>query len=432
MPHIHTIRACEVLDSRGDPTVEVDVSLDDGGRGRAQVPAGASRGKAEAFELRDGDPARYFGRGVLKAIENVELVIAPAMRGIEASDQAAVDARLCALDGTPDKRRLGANAILGVSLAVARAAAASAGLPLYSFIGGRAAAELPLPMVNILSVGLHGGGNIDFQDFMVIPLRARSFRQALEDAAAIYRAMKDVLKSRNVYRPGVADEGGYAPALGSNEMGFELMVEAMERAGFVPGRDVAIAVDVAASHFYEKGRYRLAAEGAVLEAGQLIDRIVAWAESYPILSIEDGLAEDDWSGWKLLTERLGKRCQLIGDDLFATNPRRLEKGVREKTANAVLVKMNQVGTITETLEVARLARRHGYRTVFSARSGETEDDSLADLAVATGAGQIKIGAITRSERLAKYNRLLRIEEALGDRAVYRGGEIFAGRNRSAL
>lgn len=398
--------------------MEVEVQLEDGAWGRAIVPSGASTGKAEALELRDGDSLRYLGRGVRRAVANVEQEIGPAMRGAEATDQSLVDDRLRSLDGTDDKRHLGANALLGVSLGVAQAAAASAGLPLYRYLGGASAVELPVPMVNILSGGIHGGGNFDFQDFMVVPLRAQRYSQALEDAVSVYRAMKDVLKSRSVYRAGVADEGGYAPDLPTNEAGFGLMVEALERAGFKPGQDAALAVDVAASHFFKKGRYRLETEGTELEPQEMVERLVNWCGRYPILSIEDGAGEDDWKGWKLLTDRLATRCQLLGDDLFVTNHERLQKGIQERVANAVLVKMNQVGTLTETLEVVELARRHGYRTVVSARSGETEDDSLADLAVATGAGQIKIGSVTRSERLVKYNRLLRIEEELGKRAVY--------------
>ncbi len=429
MPKIRDIHAREILDSRGNPTVEVDVFLDDGARGRGAVPSGASTGKAEALELRDGDPKRYHGRGVLKAIENVEQVIAPSVRGMEAGNQEALDARLRELDGTENKRRLGANALLGVSLAAARAAAASVGVPLYRYLGGEEAVELPVPLVNIASGGLHGGGNIDFQDFQVIPLRAERYSEALHDVVLIYRAMKDVLKSRGVYSAGVADEGGYAPRLQSNEAGFEVMVEAFERAGFAPGKDAAIAVDVAASHFYREGRYQLSTEHEEWSSADLVDRLAAWAARYPVLSVEDGVAEDDYEGWKLLTERLGERCQLIGDDVFVTNIHRLAEGIREGIANAVLVKMNQIGTMSETMEVIRLAQRSGYRTVVSARSGETEDDSMSDLAVGTRAGQLKVGAITRSERLAKYNRLLRIEERLGDRAVYRGVRVFNGLKR---
>jgi len=412
MPKISFVHAREVLDSRGNPTLEVEVFLDDGGFGRSIVPAGASTGKAEALDLRDDDVKRYLGRGMLKAIANVEQVIAPALRGANAMNQPLVDSLLIALDGTPDKSRLGANALLGVSMAVAHAAAASARFPLYRYLGGVAATELPVPMVNIMSGGIHGGGNIDFQDYQVIPLRAGRYSEALANVVAIYRAMKDVLKSRGVFRPGVADEGGYAPALKTNEQGFELMVEAIERAGLKPGQDAAIAVDVASSHFYASDRYRMVREGTETDAEGMVKRLAIWCERYPLISIEDGVAEDDWTGWKLLTERLGSQVQLIGDDLFVTNPARLRKGIEEGVANAVLVKMNQIGTLTETLEVIEMARRHGYRTVVSARSGETEDDTMADLAVATGAGQIKVGAITRSERLAKYNRLLRIEEEL--------------------
>jgi len=401
------------------------VFLGDGAWGRGMVPSGASTGKAEALELRDGDPKRYHGRGVRKAVENVEQVIAPAVEGMEAGDQQALDARLRELDGTEAKSRLGANALLGVSLGVARAAAASARLPLYRYLGGAEARELPVPMVNILSGGLHGGGNIDFQDFQVIPLRAERYSEALHDVVLIYKTMKDVLQARGVYSAGVADEGGYAPRLASNEAGFELMVEAIERAGFKPGKDAAIAVDVAPSHLFAHGRYRLAIEQEELSSSELVARLEKWAERYPILSIEDGVAEDDQAGWKQLSERLGARCQLIGDDLFTTNPRLLAKGIREGIANAVLVKMNQIGTLSETLEVIELARRAGYHTVVSARSGETEDDSMSDLAVATRAGQLKVGAITRSERLAKYNRLLRIEAQLGKHAVYRGAAIYS-------
>ena len=424
MPRITAIHAREVLDSRGNPTVEVDVLLADGTRERAIVPSGASTGKAEALELRDGDMRRYHGRGVLKAVSNVESEIGPALRGSEALEQAAVDERLLELDGTPDKRHLGANALLGVSLGVARAAATSVGLPLYRYLGGSSACDLPVPVVNILSGGAHGGGNIDFQDFMIIPLRAQRYGEALQDVVAVYYAMKDVLKEKGIYQAGVADEGGYAPRLDSNEAGFQLMVEAFERAGLRPGEDAAIAVDVAASQFCENGTYNLAAEGVKLDSRAVVNRLAQCKERYPILSIEDGLGEEDWDGWQDLTGRLGTRCQLIGDDLFVTNPVRLRKGIDCDVANAVLVKMNQVGTLTETLQVVELARQYGYTPVVSARSGETEDDSLADLAVATRATQIKIGAITRSERLAKYNRLLRIEEELGAEAVYRGSSAF--------
>jgi len=423
LPWVTQVRARQILDSRGSPTIQVDVQLSDGSFGRAAVPSGASTGKAEALERRDGDMRRYQGRGVLEAVADVAHLIAPALRGLEATHQAEIDRRLCQLDGTPNKSRLGANTILGVSLAVARAAAASAGMALYKYLGGASAPELPLPMVNILSGRTHGG-SLDFQDYMVIPLRAQRYSEALQDIVAVYRATKDVLKSRDAYQAGVAEEGGYAAKLKSNEEGLEVMVEACERAGLTPGKDAAISLDVAASHFWENGLYRLELERQNLTAQELVSRLEKWAGKYPLLSIEDGLAEDDWDGWRVLTERLGARCQLVGDDLFTTNPQRLRKGIELGVANAVLVKMNQIGTLTETLEVVSLAQRHGYRAVISARSGETEDDSIADLAVATGAGQIKIGAVTCSERLAKYNRLLRIEQELGNDAAYRGGEAF--------
>lgn len=420
---IERVHAREVLDSRGNPTVEVDVALDDGALGRAIVPSGASTGSAEALELRDSDARRYHGKGVLGAVAHVNKEIQDAVRGLDATGQSRLDAMLKELDGTANKSRLGANALLGVSLAVARAAAASAGLPVYRYLGGASATQLPVPMINILSGGMHGGGNIDFQDYQALPLRAQSYSESLHDVSRLYRAMRDVLKRRGVYTPGVADEGGYAPALKTNEQGFELMVEAMKRAGFAPGEDMAIAVDVAASHFYIDGRYRMAAEGIEIDAEGMVERLSDWRRKYPILSIEDGLDENDWEGWKLLTQALGATTQLIGDDLFVTHPARLKQGIEYGAANAILVKMNQIGTLTETLEVIALAKKHGYRTVVSARSGETEDSTMADLAVATGAGQIKIGALTRSERLAKYNRLLRIEEQLGERAVYQS--VFA-------
>ena len=426
MANISQVRAHEILDSRGNPTVEVDVFLDDGSRGRGIVPSGASTGKLEALERRDHDPKRYLGRGVRGALEAIEQVIAPSVRGMEAGDQRALDIRLCELDGTDNKRQLGANAILGVSLGVARAAAASARLPLYRYLGGLGATELPVPMINILSGGLHGGGNFDFQDFQVIPLRAETYSEALHDVVLIYRAMKGVLQEHGVSSAGVADEGGYAPALSSNEAAFQLMVEAIDRAEFEPGKDAAIAVDVAASHFFDGRTYRLTSQREDWSSSDLVERLAAWAGRYPILSIEDGVAEDDEAGWKLLTDKLGHRCQLIGDDLFVTNPKLLAEGIRHGIANAVLVKMNQIGTLSETLEVVKTAQRASYRTVISARSGETEDDSMSDLAVATGAGQIKVGAIIRSERLAKYNRLLRVEAELRRTARYRGAKVFVG------
>jgi enolase 1/2/3 len=430
MPNISQLRAREVLDSRGNPTVEVDAILDDGTLGRAIVPSGASTGKAEALELRDGDPRRYHGRGVLDAVAHVNGEIAQVLRGREAADQAGLDRTLIQLDGTDNKRRLGANALLGVSIAVAHAAAASEGLPLYRYLGGESATELPVPMINLISGGLHGGGNIDFQDFQVIPLVASTFSEALHQCGLIYRAMGDVLRTHGVHRPGVADEGGYAPVLDTNEQGFELTMEAIAAAGFVPGRDAVIAVDLAASQFWQNGVYNLTAEGVRTDAAGMIGRLTDWSRHFPLLSIEDGLAEDDWIGWRALTRELASSVQLIGDDLFVTNPARLRRGISERIASSILVKMNQIGTLTETLEVIQIAKDSGYRTVVSARSGETEDSTLADLAVATGASQIKIGALTRSERLVKYNRLLRIEEQLGASSVYRGAAVFMGLTNS--
>ena len=425
MARILGINAREILDSRGNPTLEVQVTLEDGSRGVAIVPAGASTGTHEAEELRDGELNRYGGMGVVKAVRSVEWEITQVLVGLEASDQTLVDGTLVRLDRTPDKRRLGANAILGVSLAVARAAATSARLPLYRYLGGAAANELPVPLVNIISGGLHGGGNIDFQDFMLVPLRAVTYSQALADVNAVYRAAKTVLQERGVYRPGVADEGGYAPALKTNESGFDVMVEAIQRAGLEPGRDAAIAVDVAASHFCERGTYRLRVSDEELDADEMVERLANCVGRYPIVCIEDGLDEEDWQGWKTLTDRLGERCLLIGDDLFVTHTSRLDRGIEEGIANAILVKINQIGTLSETLDVINLAVRNGYQPVISARSGETEDDFIADLAVATGASLIKVGAITRSERLAKYNRLKRIEQDLGSHAQYRGAQVFS-------
>ncbi len=425
MPAISRLVAREVLDSRGRPTVEVEAVADTGARGRAIVPSGASTGRHEALELRDGDPARHGGLGVRRAVENVRTEIAAAVVGRDLDDQEGLDAALVALDGTPNKGRLGANAILGVSLAAAYAAAAVRGEELYEHLArlwrraagpDAAGPSLPMPMVNLISGGLHAGGNLDFQDFLMIPVGARSYSEALEMVAAVYRALGAVLKAHGDESRLVGDEGGYGPRLGSNEAALGRIVEAVEAAGLAPGSEVAIAIDVAATHFYDPadGRYRLAAEGGnALDAGAMVDRLAAWCAAYPIASIEDGLAEDDWGGWAALTARLGGSTQLIGDDLFVTRVDRLERGAAVGVANAVLVKVNQVGTLSESLAALAAARRLGYRAVVSARSGETEDATIADLAVATGAGQIKIGSIARSERLAKYNRLTRIEEAIG-------------------
>jgi enolase len=416
---IERIHAREVLDSRGNPTVEVEVFCRAGAWGRALVPAGASTGRHEARELRDGDPRRFAGRGVRKAAAHVRDVIAPALRGLPVTAQADIDRTLCALDGTPDKSRLGANALLGVSLACAHAAAACRGLLLWQYLDPDGRARLPLPMVNLISGGLHAGGNLDFQDFLLLPAGARSYSEALEMAVAVYRALAEVLTRHGFEAALVGDEGGFGPKLHSNEQAVELALEAIRRAGLAPGRDAALALDAAASQFYRDGVYHLRREGgAVLSAGDLTDLLHRWVQAYPVASIEDGMAEDDWDGWKLLTESLGRQVQLIGDDLFVTQPERLRRGIAAGVANSVLVKPNQVGTLTETLAVIDLARSAGYRAVISARSGETEDSTIADLAVATGAGQIKIGSVTRGERLAKYNQLLRIEEALGPGAPF--------------
>ena len=410
---IGEIDALEILDSRGNPTVMVQVELSDATMSSAKVPSGASTGSHEAIELRDGDRARYGGKGVRHAVENVRRLLGPALRGAGAEDQRALDHRMIELDGTPDKSQLGANAILGVSCAVARAVARSRKVPLWRYLAGDRRAVLPVPMVNILSGGLHAGQNFEFQDFLAIPLGFATFADALEAISAVHRAARVVLETRGYLLTGVADEGGWGPRLPTNETGLDVMVEAIDRAG----HQMAIGVDVAASHFFDDGKYELRTEGRTLTPDEMIDLLTGWAARYPIVSIEDGLAEDDWPGWQRLTAALGARVQLIGDDLFATNPARLDRGIRERAANAVLVKMNQIGTLTETFEVIDRARAAGFRAVISARSGETEDDFLADLAVASGAGQIKVGSITRSERLAKYNRLLEIESA--------GGMVFA-------
>jgi enolase len=421
-PAIARIHAREVLDSRGRPTVEVEVWTASGHLGRAIVPSGASTGTHEGCELRDGG-ARYGGLGVRKAAGNVVSVLAPALAGRDVTDQAGIDRLMCELDGTPDKSRLGANAILGVSLACAHAAAAVRGLPLWRSLAERCfaseatgiegRAQMPLPMVNMISGGLHAGGNLDFQDFLLLPIAARSYSEALEITVSVYRALAEELKQHGYEGVLVGDEGGFGPALASNEQAVEMVLAAIRAAGLTPGRDAGLALDVAASHFFDGRLYHLDEGGGVnLEPGGMVERLLRWVKAYPIFSIEDGLAEDDLEGWALLTTELGGRVQLVGDDLFVTNPGRLRMGIERGLANAVLVKVNQVGTLTETLEVVRLARESGYRAVISARSGETEDTTLADLAVASGAGQIKIGSVARSERLAKYNQLLRIEETL--------------------
>jgi enolase len=422
---ITNIRAREILDSRGRPTVEVEVELADGSLGRASVPSGASTGRHEVLELRDGDTQRYRGRGVRRAVQHVAGPIADQLAGQDALDQAAIDVQLIALDGTADKSRLGANALLGVSLAVARAAASAVGLPLWRYLGGAAARVLPLPMVNIISGGLHARRNLDFQDFLIIAVGAGSYTQALEMSVAVYEATHDLLAERGLSTL-KADEGGFGPALADEFAALDLLMQAVERAGYRPGDDIAFALDIAATHFYDAqdGQYQLMGRGRSYDAAGFIETLDELAARYPIVSIEDGLAEDDWQGWRELTARLGERVQLIGDDLFTTNPARLTRGVTSGVANAILVKMNQIGTLSETLAVVELARRAGYRVVVSARSGETEDSFLADLAVATNAGQIKIGSLAQSERLAKYNQLLRIEEALGPQALFLGRQAL--------
>lgn len=403
--NIQHLTAWEILDSRGRPTVAAMCELADGTRAQAHAPSGASTGKHEAYELRDGDPARYAGKGVTQAVANVNGELSGALLGHDVFQQAAIDARMCEVDGTPNKSRLGANAILAVSCAVARAAASSQRLPLWQYLKGPRDAKLPLPMVNILSGGLHAGGNIEFQDFLVMPHGVVGYAQQLEAIVRVHAAAKQVLDERGLVTTGVADEGGWGPRFASNEQALQVLTEAIERTGL----PMSIALDVASSHFYRDGQYHLATEGRVLSAEGMADLLADWSRRYPIRSVEDALEEDDWAGWRTLTARLGDQLQLVGDDFFTTNTARVSRGIREGCANAVLVKMNQIGTLTETLAVVDQAHAAGYRAVISARSGETEDSFLADLAVASGAGQIKVGSITRSERLAKYNRLLEIE-----------------------
>jgi enolase len=416
----------EILDSRGNPTVEVDVFLDGGAVGSALVPSGASTGAHEAVELRDGDAGRYRGKGVLDAVRHVNETLRPELLGIDATDQISVDRLLIDLDGTPNKAKLGANALLGVSLAVAHAAAEAVGLPLYRYLGGAGARTLPVPHVNILNGGKHAIDSTDFQEFMIAPVGAPSFREALRWAAETFHALGALLHDEGLTTT-VGDEGGYAPSLGSNEDAIAAVLTAIERAGYTPGEQIAIALDPATTELYSDGRYSLAREDRALTGGELIDFWADWADRYPIVSLEDGLAEDDWEGWAQLTDRLGDRVQLVGDDLLVTNTDRLARAIRERSANSILVKLNQIGTLTETIEAVEMAQRAGWTAVISHRSGETEDTTIADLAVALNTGQIKTGSISRSERIAKYNRLLRIEEELGDAAVYPGPSAFAAR-----
>jgi enolase len=423
MTTIEELTALEVLDSRGNPTVEVAVRLSGGTVGRALVPSGASTGSHEAVELRDGDPARYGGKGVLRAVANVVEVIAPEILGTDAADQVALDGHLRALDGTPNKARLGANAILGVSLACARAAAEASGLPLHRYLGGVNSHLLPVPLLNVLNGGAHAQTSVDFQEFMLAPLGLPSFAEALRAGSECFAALRAVLRRRGL-ATGQGDEGGFAPSLRHNEEAVEVILEAITAAGYRPGEDVAIALDPATSELFADGRYTLKGEGRALDSGGMVDLWEQWCDRYPIVSIEDGMAEDDWDGWRLLTDRLGSRVQLVGDDLFVTSVERLRLGVERGVANAVLVKVNQIGTLTETLEAIALATRSGYASVISHRSGETEDTTIADLAVAVNAGQIKTGAPSRSERVAKYNRLLRLEHELGGAGRYAGRAAF--------
>ena len=422
MTTIVGVRAGGGLDSRGFPTVEAEVELEGGARGRAMVPSGASTGTHEALELRDGGK-RYLGKGVRRAVENVNERIAPELVGMDALDQEGVDRAMLELDGTPNKANLGANAVLAVSLAVARAAAEALGLPLYRYLGGVQGVTLPVPLMNVINGGKHADNRVDFQEFMLVPAGAGSFAEALRIGAEVFHTLKAVLKEKG-YSTNVGDEGGFAPDLRSNEEAVELLLLAIERAGYTPGQEVSLALDPATSELYRDGKYHLEGEGKVLSSEEMVAFWEAWVEKYPIRSIEDGLAEDDWEGWRLLTERLGGKVQLVGDDLFVTNPERLRAGIERGVANAILVKVNQIGTLSETLEAIRLAQRSGYRAVISHRSGETEDSFIADLAVAVNAGQIKTGSLSRSDRLAKYNQLLRIEEELGRAARFLGYAAF--------
>ena len=423
MSAIVDVVAREILDSRGNPTVEADVLLESGVMGRAAVPSGASTGTKEAMELRDGDKQRYLGKGVLKAVENVNTEIAEAIIGLDAAEQAFIDQAMIELDGTENKSRLGANAILAVSIAVAKAAAEESGLPLYRYLGGAARMEMPVPMMNIINGGAHATGGSDIQEFMIIPVGSQSFREALRCGAEIFHHLKDILHQRGMSTT-VGDEGGFAPALGSNEAALKVIVEAIEAAGYVPGTDVAIGLDCAASEFYKDGKYHLKSDGMSLTAAQIIDLYATWVDKYPIITIEDGMSEHDWDGWKLLTDRLGKSIQLVGDDIFVTNTKILREGIRRGIANSILIKVNQIGTLTETFAAIEMAKRAGYTAVISHRSGETEDSTIADLAVATNALQIKTGSLSRSDRMAKYNQLLRIEEDLGDSASYPGRDAY--------
>ncbi len=423
MPAIKSIRGLEVMDSRGNPTVEAVVTLESGEWGRALVPSGASTGKREAVELRDGDSSRYLGKGVLKAVGNVNGELAQALKGFDANDQAGLDSRMIELDGTENKGRLGANALLAVSLANAQAAAVAAGVPLYRHLGGDAATQMPVPMMNILNGGAHADNNIDVQEFMILPVSAPSFTEALRYGAEVFHALKKVLNARGL-NTAVGDEGGFAPNLPSNAVALEVIGEAVEKAGYKLGSDIQLGLDVASSEFHKNGKYVLDGEGKAFDSSEFVDYLAELVDGYPIITIEDGMAEDDWDGWATLTERLGKKIQLVGDDLFVTNPKILQEGIDKGIGNSILIKVNQIGTLTETLEAIRMADAAGYTAVVSHRSGETEDATIADIAVATTATQIKTGSLCRSDRIAKYNQLLRIEDELGSRASYPGMAAF--------
>jgi enolase len=423
MSKIVDVKALEVLDSRGNPTVAVDVILESGAVGTAMVPSGASTGSREAIELRDGDKSRYLGKGVTKAVANVNGELRSAAIGMDATDQKALDAKMIALDGTDNKGRLGANAILGVSLAAARAAAQEAGKPLYAYLNDSGEYLLPVPMMNIINGGAHADNSVDMQEFMILPVGAPNFREAIRYGTEVFHALKKVLHDRGM-ATGVGDEGGFAPNLPSNESAIEVILEAIKNAGYVAGKDIFLGLDVASSEFYKDGKYHLESEGKEFTSEEFVDYLAAWVDKYPIISIEDGLAEGDWHGWGIMTDKLGNKIQIVGDDLFVTNPAILKKGIEAKVANSILIKVNQIGSLTETLEAIDMAHAAGYTTVMSHRSGETEDSTIADLAVATRSGQIKTGSLSRSDRIAKYNRLLKIEAELGDKAQYAGKSAF--------
>ena len=425
MSKIINISAREILDSRGNPTIEADVTLDSGTTGRAAVPSGASTGEHEAVELRDGDKARYQGKGVLRAVENVNSEIKSSLLGKQATDQRNIDEMLITLDGTENKARLGANATLAVSMAVAHAAAIDAALPLYRYLGGDSATNLPVPMMNIINGGSHANNSVDLQEFMIIPAGAPSFSEALRYGTEVFHSLKSVLNKRGL-NTAVGDEGGFAPDLSSNEEAIAVILESIEKAGYRPGEDIYLGIDAASSEFFNKGQYDLKGEGRVLDAAGMKNLLADWVNRYPIVSIEDGMDENDWSGWQELTQEIGGKCQLVGDDLFVTNTKMLQRGIQEKSANAILIKVNQIGTLSETLDAISMAQQAKFGVIVSHRSGETEDTTIADLAVATSAGQIKTGSLSRSDRIAKYNQLLRIEEQLGDRAVYPGKSAITG------